>query len=137
VVLRFEDRFFEDPRTIERIAAMFPAELPHGAAMRIFDELQRDAVDAFIGNLEALPTTESGLDEVTGQWDTYDDVTGWHKHHAGRTAEVGRWRRELTDLQAQTIQNHMQHWMERFGYLPMAPRRGRYVLSVGQFGIAG
>lgn len=135
VLLRFEDRFFDDPATVERIAAMFPGVLPLSESRRIFDELRRAAVDAFIANLEALPTTESSLDDLTGQWDTYDEVTGWHKHHAGRDAEVGRWRRELSDRQVLTIESHMQPLMERLGYLPITPRRGAYMLRVGQYGI--
>jgi len=133
VLLRFEDRFFDDPATVDRIAAMFPGALPKGDGKRIFTELHRDAVDAFIANLEALPTTETYLDSESGQWDTYDQVTGWHKHHAGRTAEVGRWRRDLTDLQIQAIQRRMQPCMERFGYLPTTSRPNSYRLRVSRY----
>ncbi len=135
VLLKFEDRFFDDPRTVERIAAMFPGVLPKSESMRIFEALRRDAVDAFIANLETLATTERVFDEMTGQWDTYDGESGWHKHHAGRDAEVGRWRRELSDHQVLTIQRRMQPWMERFGYVPQTSRQGAYVLSVSQYGI--
>jgi hypothetical protein len=135
VLFKFEDRFFDDPATVERIAAMLPGALPQTESRRIFDELRRDSVDAFIANLEALPTTERSFDELTGQWDTYDEATGWHKHHAGRTAEVGRWRCELSDRQAMIIQDNMQDLMARFGYLPISSRPRRFPLRIGQYDI--
>jgi hypothetical protein len=77
-VFRFEDRFFDDPRTVERLAALFQGVLPKSESVRIFDALHRDAVDAFIANLEGLPTTLSHFQTVTRYRDTYDTVTGWH-----------------------------------------------------------
>lgn len=133
LLLKFEERFFEDPGTVERIAGMFPGALHKSDSRRIFEELRRDAVDRFISELETLPTTESHFHAVTGRHDTYDVATGWHKHHAGRTAEVGRWRHELSELHASTINRCMRPWMERFGYHPATPRRKPYVLSVGRF----
>ncbi|MGA3398912.1 MAG: hypothetical protein ABSC95_06805 [Acetobacteraceae bacterium] len=137
VLLKFEDRFFDDPGTVERIAATFPGTLSESECRRIFERLRRDAVDAFIANLETLATANSMFDEMTGQWDTYDGASGWHKHHAGRDAEVGRWRRELADQQVLTVERRLRPWMERFGYLPITSRRDAYVLSVGQYGIVG
>lgn len=136
-LLKFEDRFFDDPGTVERIAALFPGVLPNSVSKRIFAQLRRDSVDAFIASLETLPTTECHFDGVTGQWDTYDEVTGWHKHHAGRNAEIGRWRRDLSDLQVMTIQQRMRPWMERFGYCPTTSRQNPYALSVGRYGFVG
>ncbi len=133
LLLRFEDRFFENSATVERIAAMFPETLAPVDSSRIFEELRRDAVDSFIANLEALPTTQSDFHSATGHSDTYDTATGWHKHHGGRTGEVGRWRRDLSDQQVSTIVRRMRLWMERFGYHPMTPRRRPYVLSVGRY----
>jgi hypothetical protein len=136
-LLKFEDRFFDDPGTIEHIAALFPGELPSSVSRRIFAQLRRDSVDAFIANLETLPTAECLFDGVTGQWDMYDEVTGWHKHHAGRNAEVGRWRRDLSDLQVLTIQRRLRPWMESFGYCPVTFRQNSYTLNVGRYGLVG
>jgi hypothetical protein len=137
VLLKFEDRFFDNPETIERIAALFPGVLPRDDGRRIFARLHRNAVDAFIAGLETLPTKGSHFDGVTGQWDMYDQVTGWHKHHAGRNAEIGRWQRDLSDFQVMAIKQRMQPWMERFGYSPTTPRRNSYVLRVGNYGVIG
>jgi hypothetical protein len=133
IVLRFEDRFFENPATITRIAAKLPGTLGEADSARIFNEMQRDAVDAFIAELETLPTTRHQIYEATGQSDTFDTVTGWHKHHAGRTGEIGRWRHDLSDAQVSTITRVMRPWMERFGYHPITPRRVPYLLTVGHF----
>ena len=135
LLLRFEDRFFDDPETVGRIARLFPGDLANGESTRIFEALRRDAVEAFIAKLETLRTTERIFDEMTGQWDTFDAASGWHKHHAGRDAEVGRWRRELSNAQATAVERRMQGWMERFGYLPQTSQPRSYRLSVGRYGI--
>jgi hypothetical protein len=136
-VLRFEDRFFDDPATVERIADLFPGQLTHDDSKRIFAQFSRDQVEKFIATLEALPTTVSEFNDVTGHWDIADAATGWHKHHAGRSAEVGRWHHDLSDLQARIVQHRMRPWMERFGYDRTAPRQNAYVLNVGRYGLVG
>jgi hypothetical protein len=134
-VFRFEDRFFDDPKTVERIAGLFPGTLAGDDSRRIFTQFRRDAVEEFIADMERLPTTFSQFNDVTGQWDVADAATGWHKHHAGRSAEIGRWRRDLSDLQALTVQQRMWPWMERFGYRPITPRHSPYTLEVGRYGL--
>jgi hypothetical protein len=135
VVFRFEDRFFDNLGTVQRIAGLFPGRLLLGESGRIFDALRRDAVDAFIADLEGLPTALSQFHGVTGQHDTYDAVTGWHKHHAGRSGEVGGWRRHLSEVQVRTIEGRMRPWMERVGYDSVASRGASYGLSIGRYGI--
>ncbi|HUN40178.1 MAG TPA: hypothetical protein VMU81_07795 [Acetobacteraceae bacterium] len=135
VALKFEDRFFDDPATVLRIAGCFPGVLADADATRIFAALRRDAVDRFIANLETLPSATTEFDEVTRQWDTYDPLTGWHKHHGGRTAEIGRWQRELTREQVAAIEQRLGDWMKSFGYAPAASRRGAHALTIGRYGI--
>jgi hypothetical protein len=124
LLLRFEDRFFEAPHTITRLAATLPHALSPGELQRIHAETRREAIDAFIAGLETLPGVASGFDSMTGQIDTYDPRTGWHKHHAGRKGESGRWRRELTPHQTARIEDRMLRSMRRFGYAPAQPARG-------------
>lgn len=135
VALKFENRFFDDPATVAHIAARFPGALSDTDAARIFAALRRDAVDSFIADLETLPSATTEFDEVTGHWDTYDLLTGWHKHHAGRTAEIGRWRRELTSEQVTAIEQRLGGWMKRFGYAPAASRHETYALRIGRYGM--
>ncbi len=95
---------------------------------------RREIVETFIARMETLPTAGTHFDDVTGQWDTFDEVTGWHKHHAGRKEETGRWRHELSPVQVQAIEERMQRWMVRFGHQPTTPPPPeRYVLKVGRY----
>ncbi|MDR3537414.1 MAG: sulfotransferase domain-containing protein [Acetobacteraceae bacterium] len=118
ILLRFEDRFYDNPETIEKIAATFPGTLSDEARDRLFAETRRAAVDALIAQLETLPTTECQFDTVTGQQDIFDPVTGWHKHHAGRKGEIGRWQRDLSRSQVAAIEERLRPWMVHFGYRP-------------------
>jgi hypothetical protein len=137
-LLCFEDRFFDDPQTVQRIASLFPGVLPDSDGQRIFERLCRGSVNAFIAGLDTVPTAECHFDELTGQWDAFDSATGWHKHHAGRNAEVGRWRRDLSDIQAMTIARRLRPWMQRFGYSATTSRpQPPYALSVGRYEFVG
>jgi len=133
ILFRYEDRFFDDPRTVASIAALCSHALSRAECERIFALFRRETVEAFIASIETLPTSGTQFDDVAGQWDTYDEVTGWHKHHAGRKGEIGRWQHELLSVQAQAIEDRMRQWMMRFGYHPSTPPKTRYVLKVGSF----
>jgi hypothetical protein len=135
MALRFEDGLFDDPATIGRIAARFPGVLAEADRERICAGLRRDAVDGFIARLADLPSAITALDEVTGQIDTFDPLTGWHTHHAGRTAEIGRWWRELTQQQVDAIEQRPGGWMQRLGYQPSARWRRPYELRIGRYGM--
>jgi hypothetical protein len=134
-LLRFSDRFFDDPATISRIAATFGGTLLDADKARIFAETRREEVENLIARLEELPTASTYFNERTGHDDTVDEVTGWHKHHAGRKGEDGRWRRELSPQQVAAVEQRLWKWMERFGYPPEMPQPPPYVLTVGRFGI--
>jgi len=56
VLLRFENQFFDDHRTVDRVAAVFPSVLRAGESLRIFNGLSRGAIDAFIADLDKLRT---------------------------------------------------------------------------------
>jgi len=116
LLLWFEDRFYDNPTTIDKLAATFNAELSDVDRNRIFAETRRKVIEDFIADLETLPTVESEFDELTGQQDTHDQITGWHKHHAGRKGEIGRWRRELSSSQVTAIEDCLRGWMESFTY---------------------
>jgi hypothetical protein len=137
VVFRFEDRFFEDPVTVDRIAALFPGRLAAGESARVFAALRREAVDAFIAEMDGKPTTQVGFNTATGQHDVFNVATGWHKHHAGRKGEVGRWHRDLSDAQIRAIDQRLRPWMERVGYDSVTSRGAPYRLGIGRFGVIG
>ena len=118
ILLRFEDRFFDDPATVQRVAALFDGALSDFDDRRIFAETRRDKIEAFIADMDHAPTFRRGVDAVDGQTYMYDEVTCWHKHHAGRTAETGLWRRELTPGQVAIIEQRMGRLMVELGYPP-------------------
>jgi hypothetical protein len=133
ILLRFDDRFFDDPATIERLAATFDGTLSEADKDRIFAETRREQIENFIANIEALPTAATYFNELTGHDDTLDEVTGWHKHHAGRKGEDGRWRHELSPPQVAAIEWRLWKFMQRFGYPPETPPPPPYVLTAGRF----
>ncbi len=80
----------------------------------IFAANSRASVEARIATLETLPTAIR--DARTG--DIVDPSTQWHRYHAGRSGEVGRWRHLLTLAEVAMIEQSLGDWMHRFGYAP-------------------
>jgi len=110
-LFRFESQFSDAPETVDQIAAGFHAILPRISRDRIFSELRRSTIEAFICQLEQLPRALR-----PSPTRVVDPVTKWHNHHANRTGQIGRWRRELTSLQASAIERELTDWMVSFGY---------------------
>lgn len=115
LVLRYEARFTEDPATIDRIAGVFGRALPRPDRDRIFEGSRRENVEKLIRNLEQLPSAERDGEDI------YDSNTQWHKMHAGRTGEVGKWRRTLSEGQIARIEARLFDWMRSFDYTPTRP----------------
>lgn len=129
LLLRYEDGFPDDPATPARIAASFGSELTDAQSVAIFAAGTRNAVEGLIKDLAAT----AQHDPRTGNY--YDPQTQWHKHHAGRTGEVGRWRRQFLPNQIAAIEQTLSAWMARFNY-PRAPLANTaYSLSLGSFTI--
>ena len=99
----YETGFHETPETLERFAAWAGYPLPGPAAARIFAANQRAEVEKYIATLPKLPGVLQ--DKVSG--DRLDPRTHWHTHHAGRSGEIGRWRRDLSAEQAATVQTRL------------------------------
>ena len=95
LLLRYEDNFTDRAATIDRIAAHL----------------------GLIATLADQPQTQH--DKRTGNF--FDPATQWHKHHLGRTGEIGRWRRTLSPAQAAAVDAALPDWMARFAY-PPAPK---------------
>jgi hypothetical protein len=130
LLLRYESGFPDELATVDRIAAAIgipPDPAAHEAA---FASFRRDAVERFIGGLESLP--QAHHDPRSG--DVFDPETQWHKHHAGRTGEVGRWRGKLMIGQPAAIEAALAGWMDRHGYEKSATFGGfatGYTVSLG------
>jgi hypothetical protein len=110
-VLRYEAGFADCPATLDRIAAGFGGVLSVADRQRIFSETRRPAIEAFIEQLEVMPTALRPAPN-----DLVDPVTKWHRHHANRTGEIGRWRHTLAPLQAAAIEQDLGDWMTSLGY---------------------
>jgi hypothetical protein len=127
LLLRYEEGFIDDPATLDRIAVWFGGVLAPEARARLFAQSRRGAIEAEIGRLESLP--QAVRDARSG--DIFDPETQWHAHHAGRSGEIGRWRRTLAAAQIGTVEQELAEWMARFGY-EKAPRVAPgYSLSIG------
>ena len=119
LLLRYEAGFTDTPATLDAIARWFGCELPAGVRERLFAGHTRSAVEAMIATLGAHHNENAG-----------DAETQWHRHHAGRTGEIGRWRRMLTPAQVAAIEGGMRQWMAKFGY-PTTLWGPGYMLRVG------
>jgi hypothetical protein len=112
-VLRYEDRFFDDPDTVALIARLIGAEAPAAVQERIFESYRTAAVRAFAAELDGLPAERrAGGDEVP-----HDRVTQIHRTHIG-DGRVGKWRDLLTPAQQRAFTVFFGPFLTRFGYAP-------------------
>jgi hypothetical protein len=111
-IFKYEDKFFDHRATLDRLASSIGLNLLGEDVDRIFAETRRSAVEALIGSFP-------GLQSVVVQSDPghlVDLDTQWHTHHAGRTGEIGRWRKMLTPSQANAVATAAAELVRRFGY---------------------
>ena len=111
VTLHYERGFIDDPATLDGLAACLGGAIPRARRDAIFQQTRREAVEAFIAGLAQQPGTI-----VDRDGDIYDRASHWHRHHAGRTGEIGRFRRFLYPAQIQGIEATLGDWMACFGY---------------------
>jgi hypothetical protein len=126
LLLRYETGFTDDTATLDRIAAAMGGGLAEARRTDIFAASRRGAVEAVIGGLESLPSAQ--LHPPSG--DIFDPETQWHAHHAGRSGEIGRWRRMLRARQIRAVEAELAGFMTRFGYLapPLFASGGSLIL---------
>jgi sulfotransferase family protein len=113
VLLRYEDAFIDDPATLDRIAAGFSRTLSSQQRDLLFQQTRRSSIERMILTLDPSETVEDG---VPGH--RVHTETQWHTHHVNRTGEIGRWRHTLDKAQTIEVEQRLQSWMERFGYVP-------------------
>jgi hypothetical protein len=121
LLLRYESGFIEHPATFDALAALFGGTLVPAQRAALFRESRRDVIEAKIAHLEDLPTTITD----TRSGDVVDTDTQWHRHHANRTGEVGRWRTMLPEAAVAAVEARLGRWMGAFGYemsVPMGDR---------------
>jgi len=117
LLLRYEAGFIDDIRTLDRIAETFREQLTPTDRVRIFGSTRRAAIEAFITE---LPRRPGKLKNPERPGHFADPVTHWHTHHAGRTGEIGRWQKMLTEAQVRAVERLLGDWMDRFSYDALA-----------------
>ncbi len=118
VVLRYETGFPDRPETLESIARALGGTLDPSAREAIFAGTRRAAIEAEIAG---FPLRADVHRHSNG--DLVDRTTQWHRHHAGRSGQIGRWRHFLDIGQAAWIEARLTDWMEQFGYVAEWTRR--------------
>ena len=118
VVLRYETGFPDRPETLGSIAKALGGTLDPAAREEIFARTRRGAIEAEIAE---FPLRADVHHHPNG--DLVDRTTQWHRHHAGRSGHIGRWRHFLDIGQAAWIEARFADWMEQFGYVADWTRR--------------
>jgi hypothetical protein len=109
-VLRYEDRFFEEPRTISQIARILGLPLDPAIAGRIFDRHTRAAVTKRIRALE-----KRGVFGKVPDPDRFDPASHWHPGHIG-DAESGKFAAVLSPAQQRAVLSATSEFRRAFGY---------------------
>lgn len=112
LVLRFEDGFTTDSKTVGRVAAAMGCDITADDVDRIHQAHTRAAVEAKIAE---LGRSNRILRQVDGP-DYMDLETQWHLHHANREGRVGIWRSELGGARLNEVQFRMGALMELLNY---------------------
>jgi Sulfotransferase domain len=113
LLLRYEDRFFDDPASVERIAQWLGLDLPSTLCCTIFGRYETEAVRTFAAGIAQLPADRI----VMAGRSRMDAVTQFHEPHIG-DGRSGKWR-ELPAPAREGITRIYRPFLERFGY-PMA-----------------
>jgi hypothetical protein len=111
-VLRYENRFFDDPATVRVLARHLDVAVSDSVADAIFDRYRTDAVRTFAAAVSSLPPERRSGD---GKPMLFDLVTQIHRTHIG-DARVGKWRERLDPQQRAEITRPFVPFLARFGY---------------------
>jgi hypothetical protein len=103
IFFRYESKFFEDPGMVQIIATNLGYQLSKEAAQKIFEDLSRSSVEKYITGLPKRQGVLRG--RVSG--DLLDPQTQWHTHHVGRSGEIGRWQKMLSETQTREVDDRL------------------------------
>ncbi len=108
----YESGFTETPAAFDDLAAALGGILTAAQRQALFDSTRRDKIEEKISRLAELPTAWRN----PGTGDLLDRDTQWHRHHAGRNGEIGRWRQALAPGEVAVIERSLADFMRNFGY---------------------
>ncbi len=111
-VLRYEDRFFDDPAAVRRLARQLGVAVGDAAIARIFSAYGTEAVRKFAAAVPSLPA-----DRIVGDGKglLFDRVTQIHHTHIG-DGHAGKWREQATPHQQAELTRAYAEFIARFGY---------------------
>ena len=109
----YESGFTDTEAVFDQMAAALGGVLSAGERHNLFTATRRSQIEEKISRLEELPTTWRN----PANGDVVDRDTQWHRHHAGRSGESGRWKRLLPREGTALIERRMAGFMRKFGYL--------------------
>jgi hypothetical protein len=113
-VLRYEDRFFDRPETLDTLAGALDVTLSPEVKAEIFARYQTAAVRALAATVETLPAARLEGDPAV---DVYDRVTQIHRNHIGDGAS-GKWRTRLTPEEQRQLCADLAPVLAGFNYPP-------------------
>ncbi len=105
MILRYEDGFADDERTVDHVARFLGVRLSKAARTRIFRSLTREAVQKKIEKLHKGETDPNA----------FDFTTQWHPGHVG-DGRVGKFKKVLTAAQQRKIELATKDYSKAFGY---------------------
>lgn len=109
-LMRYEDRFFDDKASIERLSRVLGVDSPPSVVTAIFDRYNTDAVRAFARSLPDLPPERIAM---VGRF-RMDRVTQILGPHIGDTSE-GKWL-ELPYAVQTELTTLFGPFLDQFGY---------------------
>jgi hypothetical protein len=110
LLLRYEDRFFDDPGSVGRIADWLGLRPAPDVTQAIFARYATEAVRAFAARVPQLPPDR--VERIPAS--IYDRVTHIHQAHIGDTRS-GKWRDLPQNLQARLTAT-FRPFLTQFGY---------------------
>ena len=108
--LRYEDRFYEDVKTVSEIAALLGVRISRAAQKKIYQSLRRDAVEKKIEVLKSKGRFGGVADP-----DRFDPKTQWHPGHVG-DGKIGKYAAILSTKQQHQIIAATKSYCRKFGY---------------------
>ena len=110
-VLRYEDRFFDNAVTVDRLAAYLGLTVPDAELARIFAAYRTESVREFAAGVKALPP-----ERQQGEGDfRFDRLTQITHNHIGN-AQAGKWRERLDTGQRAALTQHFRPFLAAFRY---------------------
>ena len=109
-MLRYEEKFFDDRASVERIGRMIALPTDPALEATIFARYRREAVRNFAARITELPPERLGR---VGKFNM-DQLTQFHEIHVG-DGQVGKWR-DLAPDTRRALTIRFCHFLDRFGY---------------------